>query len=246
MNPFDIPVVAALLAAASNALNALGGVVTPAIAIVIVTVLIRLVLVPVNARVVRAEGHRRRIAPLLAALRKRHAKNPEKLQAATLELYQQEKVSPFAGMLPALAQAPVLGLVYGVFTHPEIAGATNPLFSATLGGAPLGEHPLDALLRLDPSAWVGVAVLAVIAVVAWFHRRSAQRLAIDPTAANSTLARVLSWMPFITVVFAAIVPLAAALYLAVSTAWTLGERAVLRRVIWPRLGVSTAALPAAG
>ncbi|TPW70075.1 YidC/Oxa1 family membrane protein insertase [Schumannella sp. 10F1B-5-1] len=238
MNPFDIPVVAALLAAASQALGALGSLVTPAVAIVIVTVLIRLALIPVNASVVRAEGHRRRLAPRLAELRRRHAKNPEKLQAATLDLYRDEKVSPFAGMLPALAQAPVLGLVYGVFTQPRIGGAVNPLFSATLGGAPLGEHPLDALLRLDPSAWVGVTVLAIIAVVAWFHRRQAQQLA-DPAlaAASGTLARVLGWMPFLTVVFAAIVPLAATLYLAASTAWTLGERAVMRQVLWPRLGV---------
>ena len=45
------------------------------------------------------------------------------------------------------------------------------------------------------------------------------------------LARTLSWMPFLTVAFAAFVPLAAALYLAVSTAWTLVERGAIRRVL---------------
>jgi YidC/Oxa1 family membrane protein insertase len=39
------------------------------------------------------------------------------------------------------------------------------------------------------------------------------------------------YVPFITVVFAAIAPLAAALYVVTSAAWTYGERAVLRRVV---------------
>jgi YidC/Oxa1 family membrane protein insertase len=40
---------------------------------------------------------------------------------------------------------------------------------------------------------------------------------------------MLSWLPFITVVFAAIVPLAATLYLTITTTWTLVERTLLRR-----------------
>ncbi len=43
---------------------------------------------------------------------------------------------------------------------------------------------------------------------------------------------MLSLLRFLTVVFAAFVPLAATLYLAVSTAWTLGERGLMRRVLW--------------
>jgi YidC/Oxa1 family membrane protein insertase len=42
----------------------------------------------------------------------------------------------------------------------------------------------------------------------------------------------MSWLPLIAVPFAAIVPLAAALYLATSTLWTLAERAILRRIYW--------------
>jgi YidC/Oxa1 family membrane protein insertase len=48
------------------------------------------------------------------------------------------------------------------------------------------------------------------------------------------LGPALSWLPFITVVFAAVVPLAATIYLSVTTAWTLAERVILRRVMAPR------------
>jgi YidC/Oxa1 family membrane protein insertase len=40
---------------------------------------------------------------------------------------------------------------------------------------------------------------------------------------------ILSWLSFTTVVIASFVPLAAALYLAVSTTWTFAERTILRR-----------------
>jgi YidC/Oxa1 family membrane protein insertase len=43
-------------------------------------------------------------------------------------------------------------------------------------------------------------------------------------------------LPFVSVVFAAFAPLAAALYLVTSASWTLLERAVLRRALAPRTG----------
>ncbi|WP_066040612.1 YidC/Oxa1 family membrane protein insertase [Herbiconiux solani] len=50
-------------------------------------------------------------------------------------------------------------------------------------------------------------------------------------APGGSAARVLSWLPLLTVVFAAFVPLAASLYLLVTTAWTLVEREILRRTV---------------
>ncbi len=49
--------------------------------------------------------------------------------------------------------------------------------------------------------------------------------------ADGSATRILSWLPLITVVFATFVPLAASLYLLVTTAWTLGERTILARLI---------------
>lgn len=112
MNFFDFPPFAAALDAASAALGALGGVVSPGFAIVLVTIALRAALIPLNLAVVRAEGHRRRIAPQLARLRSRCAKQPERLRKETLALYAAEKVSPIAGFIPVLAQAPVPTLVY--------------------------------------------------------------------------------------------------------------------------------------
>ena len=215
MNIFDLPVLSALLAAASAGLVALGAVVTPPGAIVLVTIVVRALLIPVGVSVARAERARRRLAPRLAELQKRWRRNPERLQRETLALYASEKVSPFAGIVPVLAQAPVLTLVYATFTVHEVPG--------TLLGAALTDHLASAPLIFG-------ALLLLLAAIAWFSRRVALRTALTPPTG---LTRALGWTPFITVVMGAFLPLAATLYLTVSAAWSYGERAVLRKVMAP-------------
>jgi YidC/Oxa1 family membrane protein insertase len=239
MNPFDFPPIAAILEVAASGLAALGAVVTPAGAIVLVTLAVRALLVPVGVSVAQAAQGRRRIAPRLAELQKRYRANPERLQRETLALYAAEKVSPFAGCLPMLAQAPVISLVYALFASARIAGEPNHLLDASLFGAGLGRHLLDVGSGLQPSDLVFVVLLVAIGVVAWLNRRMTLREAATmPTpAADAPGAAALlnprgplSWAPFLTLVAAAFVPLAAALYLAVSGAWSHVERRILRRV----------------
>lgn len=233
MNLFDFPPFAAALDAASTALGALGGVVTPGFAIVLVTIAIRAALIPLSLAIVRAEGHRRRIAPQLARLRARYSKQPDRLRKETLALYAAEKVSPIAGFFPGLAQAPVVTLVYALFTSNTIDGHANALLHATLFGAPLGRHLIAALGGALATDLVPVALIVVIALIAWLSRRAARRIALPVEPAKQRISEVLSFAPFLTVVFAAIVPLAATLYLAVSTSWTLVERQVMRKALWP-------------
>ncbi len=238
MNPFDIPAVAAILAAAADALLALGSLVTPAGAIVLVTLAVRALLVPVGVSMAKAAQGRRRIAPQLAELQKRYKRNPEKLQKATLELYAAEKVSPLAGCLPMLAQLPVISLVYALFAYPTIAGEPNRLLDESLLGAGLGRHLLDVGSGLQPSDLVFVALLVVLAAVAWVNRRMTLRdaaLAPAPSPAAPGAALLdprgpLSWAPFLVLAAAAVVPLAATLYLAVSGVWSATERRILRHV----------------
>lgn len=226
-----------LLAATAASLSPVAGGLAAAIAVVLLTLAVRALLVPLAVLQVRAERDRRRLAPRIAALRKRYAKDTERLQRAMQELYAHEKVSPLAGCLPMLAQAPVLSLVYALFTHASIGGATNTLLSATLAGIPLGHSLVVALASpLWAHAWVVVLLLAVLAVLVELTRRANLRwnpaaapdAAVPGAAATVAISR---YAPFITVVFAAIAPLAAALYVVTSAAWTLGERAVLRRVL---------------
>ena len=215
-----------------------------ALAIVALTIIVRSALIPVGRSQVRAEFTRRRLAPRLQAIQRKYRGKPELLQQKTLALYKAEKTSPLAGMLPTLAQAPVLSIVYGLFIVTTINGHNNGLLGHELFGVPLGTS-LVAYLG-GGSVWPGILVfgtlLAIIAVVATFSRLIALRFAagqpVDDSAPGAammqSMARWLSWLPFITVIFAGVVPLAATIYLTVTTTWTLVERIILRRVMAPK------------
>ena len=240
MNIADLPPVAALLHAASSAIDAVSSLLAPlagasatALAIVVVTLLLRVALIPVGRSQVRAEAGRRRLGPKLAELRKRFARDPRRLQRETLALHAAERVSPIAGLLPALAQAPVVSLVYGVFTHPVIAGQANGLLAQHLVGIPLGASLVSLAGALSPATLVvfGILLGVIVATVIVGRRENRRWMPPAESATAARVAGVLGWLPLVTVAVAAVVPLAAALYLTVTTVWTQAERAILRRAI---------------
>ncbi|MDO7882409.1 YidC/Oxa1 family membrane protein insertase [Salinibacterium soli] len=256
MDLYSFAPIAAVLDAAHSVITALIGLLDPvagglaaALAVVLVTVVVRLALLPASIATVRGEIERRRLAPRLAALRKRYSSNPELLQRKTMELYSSERVSPFAGCVPALIQAPILSVLYALFAVTVIGGHPNALLEQQFLGLPLGTSFLHAIGAGSPplELLVFVVLLSGIGLVAWFSRRVTQRYtqssADEVPAAVRSMAGILSWMPFLTIVFAALVPLAATLYLAVSTTWTLVERQVLRRVLDPGPGAAPVAQP---
>lgn len=233
MDPYAFPPISAALDALAGAVQWFSSLIEPAVgawsgalAIVALTLLVRILLIPVGRAQVRAEADRRRIAPRLKTLQDRYRRDPHTLQRKTLDLYRSEGVSPFGGLGPAVLQIPVMFLVYGVFVRAQIAGHANSLLVQTFFGAPLGSTLLTA-------PWpAGLAILALLALIAaitvvnrWANLRA---MPLEGAAA-----RWISWMPLLTVVFAAIVPVAATLYLAVTTAWTSVERALWRRRYLP-------------
>lgn len=242
MDFFSWPPIATVLDAAygfvtalSTALEPVAGTAAALVAIVVLTVLVRVLLIPVGVSQVRAEYTRRRLAPALAELQRRHGTDRELLARKTLELYRAERTSPFAGMLPLLAQLPVISLVYATFTHATIAGHSNALLGEHVFGAPLGVGfvGLAGSASVWPGFWVYAAVLVLIAAVTTVSRRVLALPRHNGDPAPTGALRALSFLPYVTVVFAAFVPLAAAVYILTSTAWTVVERATLRRLLDP-------------
>lgn len=246
MDPYAFPPIAALLDGAYAVLMGLAGLLEPLIgvssaaaAVVLVTLLVRTALIPVGVSQAKAERTRARLAPRLAELRRRHGSNPERLQRETMALYAAEGASPFAGCLPLLIQAPIVGVIYALFILPTIAGHPNDLLEQTFLGVQLGSSLAGSIVSgtLTPDSLIvfGI-VIGSIALVGEVTRR-AFRLQL-PSPADAPIAsplaqpaaqRLLGVLQFITAVIAVFVPLAAALYLLVTVAWTLGQRVVLRR-----------------
>jgi YidC/Oxa1 family membrane protein insertase len=249
----------AILMTLTDLLEPFAGAASAAAAVVLVTLLVRAMLIPVGVSQAKAERTRARLAPRIAELRRRHANDPERLQRETMQLYSDEGASPMAGCLPMLIQAPIVGVIYALFILPTIAGHPNALLEQHLAGVPLGSSLAGSVASgsLDPVSLVVFAVvIGSIALVGELTRRafrpsggadaasaagssSAAARAVEPAAGaaavlgSAGMLRVIGLLQFVTAVIAVFVPLAAALYLLVTVAWTLGQRLVLRRAYPP-------------
>ena len=230
---YSFPPLAAAIGVLYTAVTALTTLFTPvlgsasaAAAIVALTIAVRAALVPLGMAQVRGELARTALAPRMRELQQKYRNNPERIRREIAALYQREGTSPFAGCLPALAQAPVFMVLYGLFLTSEVGGRANALLSSTLAGVPLGARVLTV------AGWdllVFAVLFALLIGVAVVSRRLTPAPPADVPGVQ--LVRLL---PFATVLVAAIVPLAAGLYLLTSTAWTVTERTILRRVLAQR------------
>lgn len=84
------------------------------VAIIIITILIRLVLWPLSKQSINAQKSMQGLQPKLQALKIQYKDDKQKLAQATMELYKAEKVNPLASCLPLLIQLPILIGVYWV------------------------------------------------------------------------------------------------------------------------------------
>ncbi|MDI3421324.1 YidC/Oxa1 family membrane protein insertase [Streptomyces luteolus] len=214
-----------------------------AAAIVLFTMAVRLAVHPLSRAAARGQKARAKLAPQVAELRKKHAKNPERMQKAIMELHAKEQVSPLSGCLPSLLQLPAFFLMYHLFSTAELGGEPNALLGHSLLAAPLDGRWHDALAdggAFGPAGLVYVALFALVAAVATFnYRRTKQQMAANPLPAPGgegqsvpgmgVMVKFMPLMSFMTLVTVAVVPLAAALYVVTSTTWSAVERAWLYR-----------------
>ncbi|MEY9947735.1 YidC/Oxa1 family membrane protein insertase [Kitasatospora sp. GAS1066B] len=216
---------------AHSVVGALAHYLPAAAAIVLFTICVRLVLHPLARAAARGEKARTRLAPQVAELNKKHKGSPERLQAALAELYKKEQASPFAGCLPMLVQIPFFSVMYRLFTLPTVDGVHNDLLGHTLFGVPLGTHLGAAHGPGQLAVFAGLYLALAGVGYAGFRRARAAAQAAPQQAPGAAIAPYLS---FLTVLFAALVPLAAALYLLTTTGWTTAERAWLHRTPRPQ------------
>jgi YidC/Oxa1 family membrane protein insertase len=178
-----VPVDAAyhVVSGLASLLTPLAGGLATAAAIAGFTVAIRLLLLPLSYRATRGMAAQAQIAPLVQALQRKHAGHPDRLQRELAALYRSEGTSLFAGCLPALAQWPVLSVVYLLFRSPRIAGAPNTLLSHGLFGAPLGSHWLGAAGPVSAQGAVFAGLFLLLAGIGWLSARMARRIGTPAT-----------------------------------------------------------------
>ncbi len=104
------------------------GVVNWGIAIILLTVLVKLILYPLSVKQMSSMESIRRLQPQMDALTKKYENDKEKLNMERMRLYQENKVNPFGGCLPLLIQMPVWIALYSTLQN-SFELYREPLFS---------------------------------------------------------------------------------------------------------------------
>ena len=147
--------------------------------ILLLTVCVKGIFYKLSATSYRSMANMRRVMPKMSQLKERYGDDKMKLQKATMELYQKEKINPFGGCLPMLVQMPVFIALYWVLME-----------SVELRQAPF------ILWIKDLSAMDQYFVLPLLMGASMF----VQSL-LSPAPADPTQAKVMKFMPVIMTIF---------------------------------------------
>lgn len=96
------------------------------ISIIVLTLVIRLVLLPLGIKQIKSMQHMQAIQPRIKELQKKYKNNKQKQQEETMKLYKEAGVNPLGGCLPLLLQFPILIAMYSVIRAPIPNASYNP------------------------------------------------------------------------------------------------------------------------
>ena len=99
------------------------------VAVIALTVIIRLLFYPLMVQSIKSQKSLSELQPKIQEIQSKYKNDKEKQARATMELYQKEKINPFGGCLPLLAQLPILIALYRVFWKGFQPEAMDMLYS---------------------------------------------------------------------------------------------------------------------
>lgn len=142
-----------------------------AVAIIILTILIKVVLFPLSVKQMKSMKSMQMIQPEMQNLQKKYKKDKEKLNKATMELYKEHNVNPAGGCLPLLIQMPILfALFSSLRSYPF-----EPIEHATF-------FWINNLTNPDP-----LYILPVLVAIATFFQSKLTASASGPSGQNMML-----------------------------------------------------------
>jgi YidC/Oxa1 family membrane protein insertase len=178
-------------------------------AIIVLTLLIKLVFYPLSAAGYRSMAKMRAVQPRLLQLRERYPDDKARLNQAMMEMYKQEKINPLGGCFPILIQIPVfISLYWMILESVEIRQAPFMLWI----------HDLSVK---DPY----YVLPALMLVSMWIQTK------MNPTPPDPIQAKVMQIMPLIFGVFFAFFPAGLVLYWFVNNVLSISQQWWITRQI---------------
>jgi YidC/Oxa1 family membrane protein insertase len=89
------------------------------VTIIVLTIVIRLVLLPLGIKQVRSMQHMQIIQPKVKQIQQKYKQNKQRQQEEIMKLYREYGVNPFSGCWPVLLQFPILIAMYSVLRFPQ-------------------------------------------------------------------------------------------------------------------------------
>jgi YidC/Oxa1 family membrane protein insertase len=144
-------------------------------AIVLLTVLVKLVFFPLSAASYKSMAKMKLVTPRLMKLREQYGDDRAKLNQAMMEMYKQEKINPLGSCLPILVQIPVFIALYWVL----------------LGSVELRQAPFLGWIKdlSAPDPWYILPVLMLVSMLI--------QTKMSPAPPDPVQAKVMMMMPFV-------------------------------------------------
>ena len=171
-------------------------------AIILLTILIKLVFFPLSAASYKSMARMKEVQPRLMAMKEQYKGDPQKLNQAMMEMYRKEKINPLGGCLPVVIQIPVFISLYWVL-----------LSSVEMRGAPwiLWIHDLSIP---DP-----YYILPLIMAVSMFVQTK-----LNPTPPDPIQAKVMMYMPIVFSIMFFFFPAGLVLYWVVNNLLSIAQQ----------------------
>jgi YidC/Oxa1 family membrane protein insertase len=202
------------------------------IAILIVTVLVKILFFPLANKSYASMAKMKAVQPQMAMIKERYADDRVKQQQAMMELYKKEQINPVAGCLPIAIQIPVFFSLYKVLfvtiemRHAPFYGWIHDLSA----GDPTNIFNLFGLIPFDPALYSSFLHLgawpAIMGVTMWVQMK------LNPAPPDPTQQIIFSWMPLVFTFMLAGFPAGLVIY----WAWNNSLSVIQQSVIMQRNG----------
>jgi YidC/Oxa1 family membrane protein insertase len=209
------------------------------VAIILLTVVVRLVLYPLTAKQARSMIAMQRVQPEIKKLQAKYKDDRQKLNEEMMKFYKENKINPFGGCLPLLAQMPIFIALFQVLNDPEKHVPTDSAFFRDMcSGADCASQSMPFLgMDLSLSAGSGQhgsfvdalpywILIAAVAITAYLQQRQTMRRNPGANAQAQMIGRI---MPVVFAFISINLPAGVVLYFLVSNLWQMGQQELIIR-----------------
>jgi len=196
------------------------------LAIIAVTVCIRLVFFPLANFSFKSMGKMKLLAPEMARLKEIHKDDKMKLQQSMMALYKKEKVNPMSGCLPILVQIPVFFALYKVLfvtiemRHMPFYGWIHDLSDRD----PTSLFNVFGLIPWDPPSFLLIGAWPIIMGITMFIQQK-----LNPTPPDPIQAKIFMFFPVFLTVILAPFPAGLVIYWSFNNIFTMIQQYIVQR-----------------